>query len=188
MAKTKEIKKKKKKWFSIYANQNFNNLKIGESLGSEIKDLIGRKINVNLSVLFNDPKKQSINGIFKIKEIKGDNAVAEIVGYELTQSHLKRTMRRSKDKIEDSFVCETKDKIKVRIKPFLLTKAQTKRSILSALKLKSREFFNDISSKLDYNDLIQSVISNRIQKDLKNNIKKIYPIILCEIRILERIN
>ncbi len=188
MAKTKEIKKKKKKWFSIYTNENFNNLKIGESLGTEVKDLIGRKIIVNLSTLFNDPKKQSINAIFKINEIKGESAIAHIVGYELSQSHLKRVMRRSKDKIEDSFICESKDKIKFRIKPFLLTKTQTKRSILASLKHKAREYFNDVSSKNDFNVLIQNIISNKVQKDLKGVIKKVYPIILCEIRILERIN
>ncbi|MCX6711958.1 MAG: hypothetical protein NT139_02900 [Candidatus Woesearchaeota archaeon] len=189
MAKTtKEIKRKKKKWFSIYTNQNFNNSKIGESLGSEASDLIGRKININLGTLFNDSKRQSINGIFKIKEVKGDNAIAEITGYELSQSHLKRVMRRSKDKIEDSFICETKDKVKIRIKPFMITKAKTKRSILAALKHKSREFFNDICTKMDYNTLIESVILNKVQKDLKNYVKKTYPIVLCEIRILERIN
>ena len=167
MVKSKELKKKKKKWFSIYATQDFNNIKIGESLGSEVKDLIGRKIVINLGSLFNDSKKQSINGVFKVKEIKGENAIADIVGYELSAAHLKRIMRRSKDKVEDSFICEIKDNIKVRIKPFILTKTQTKRSILAALKHKTKEFLNETCAKMNYNTLMQNLISNKIQKDLK---------------------
>src|SRR3989338_5688722 len=144
-----EIKKKKKIWVSILADKDFNNQEIGETLCEEPKQLIGRCIDVNLMTLTNDPKKQNVKLQFKVREIKGEKVEAEVIGYELNTSHVKRVIRRGSEKIDDSFLVETKDNVKYRIKPLLLTRYGTKRSILSAIRAKMREIAMDNFKKTD---------------------------------------
>lgn len=185
--KKSEVKKKKKIWVSIFAPQQFNNLEIGETLCEEPKQLIGRKINVNLMTLTNDPKKQNVRLNFKVKEVKGEKVEAEVVGYELNSSHVKRVVRRGSEKIDDSFLVETKDNIKYRIKPLLLTRYETKRSILSAIRAKMREIAVENFKKNDSVTMLNLIVSNTFQREAKDAIKKIYPIAICEIRMLHKL-
>ena len=83
-------------------------------------------------------------------------------------------------------MCETKDKIKIRIKPIILTRSKTNRSILNILRKKSREYFKMNIEKLNYSEVINSIISDKLQREIKNYLKKIYPIARCNIRMLER--
>jgi len=182
-----EVKRKKKIWVSILAPKQFNNIEIGETLCEEPKQLLGRNIDVNLMVLTNDPKKQNVKLKFKVKEVKGEKVEAEVIGYELNTSHVRRVVRRGSEKIDDSFLVETKDNIKYRIKPLLLTRYETKRSILSAIKVKMREIAVENFKKNDSVAMLNSIVSNSFQREAKDAIKKIYPIAICEVRMLHKV-
>lgn len=182
-----EVRKAKKKWIEIVAPKEFNGAVIGETLCSELNSVIGKRLSVNLMQLSGDIKKQGINIKFKIDKISGNQALAEIMGYELSSSYLKRLTRRTKGKLEDSFLAESKDKVKFRIKPLMFAKNETKDSIMAHLRKEIRNFFIENSAKLDFSQVIYSVISNQFQKELKQSLKKIYPISISEVRVLERV-
>ena len=182
-----EVKKKKKVWIPILAPKEFNHIEIGETLCEDPKQLIGRNIDVNLMTLTNDPKKQNIKIKFKVKEIKGEKVEAEVIGYELNTSNVKRIVRRGSEKIDDSFVVETKDNVKYRLKPLLLTRYETKRSILSAIRAKMREISIENFKKYDSISILNSIVSNSFQREAKDTIKKIYPIAICEVRMLQKL-
>ena len=111
MAKTQEIKKY---WTSVLATPEFNNAEIGEVTYSDIKTLQGRVLKTNLYLLINDSRKQNSEISFKITSSDGKISKTEIYGYKILNAYIKKVMRNGRDKVDDSFICETKDKIKIK--------------------------------------------------------------------------
>lgn len=178
------IKKKKKKWYSILASQEFRQTEIGETISSSPNSLIGRTINVNLSQLTKDMKKQNYSITFKITDVKDDRALTEVKKYFLNSSAIKRIISRDKNKIIDSFTAKTKDNINIRIKPLLITKSKTKKSVLTALRKKTQEIFKKEISLKTYSELISSLLDYRYIVQIKNKLKKIYPLSTLQIKAL----
>jgi len=163
-----QVIKKKKKWFSIVSDKEFNNLEVGETLASEGTSLIGRTIEVNLANITQDPKSQNIKIKFKVREMKDNQAHANVISYEMLSTYVKRVVKPAKEKVEDSFEYATKDNANIKIKTIFLTKAKTIKSVLSNLRNQSREFLLDYCKKSDYKTLINDLASHNLQRDLKN--------------------
>jgi len=179
--------KKKKKWYAIYAPGLFNEQVIGESLTSEPSSLIGKRVGLNLMNLTNDPKKQNFRIIFKIIKVDGEKVFTDIIGYEMLLTHVKRIMRKGIEKVEDSFIVQSKDNVNMQIKPLLLARNKTRHSVLTAIRKTTREFLAEEAKKQDYNELVQCIIINKIQKQLRDKVNKIYPLVACEFRIVKKI-
>ncbi len=178
----------KKKWYEILAPEELNNIILGETLVGVEKNAIGRTLILNLGKLIRDIKKQNFNVKFKIKDIKNQKALTELISFELTPSQVKRLSKKAKGKADDSFVCVTKDKIKVRIKPMILTKFKVHNKMLSELMKRAKEFLSEKVSKLSYSQFIKSLISLDLRNKLINELTKVYPNIICEIRKTEKIS
>ena len=182
-----KIKKKKKKWYTILASSEFNKQVIAETISSDPKSLIGRTIKFSLMNLTREIKHQNIKIIFSINSVNENNALTEVVGYELVPSFIKRITRTGREKIDNVNTYETKNNIKLVLKLLIMTKSKTKRSILSNLRHKSKEFLTAKIQKQDYSELITSLITYTLQKELKSTLSKIYPVAVCDIRVLKKI-
>jgi len=182
MAETKKTKKKKM-WIKIIATKEFKNAEIGESYVESPVKLVGRIISVNLMTLTRDAKKQSVNIQFKITEVSGSDKVStELVGYEMISAHIKRVTKKIKGKVEDSMVAQSNDGIKVCVKPLVTTKVKAHRSDLARLQKAIRIFIKETIEKDSYINLMKSIVSGNLQKEIKQNTKKIFPINLCIIK------
>jgi len=112
MAEQKQALKKqalkviKKKWFPIHASKTFDETLIGESLVASPSELEGRIITINLATLSDDLKQQHINLKFKVVSSDTEKASAELVGVEVMPAAIKRLVRRSTTRIDESFICE----------------------------------------------------------------------------------
>ena len=186
MAETAILKKKKKKTYVLIAKE-FNNMEIGETLASEDNLVLGRTIEIGLNQITNDPKTGSVKIKFKVNEVKEGRGYCELVQYFMIPTYVRRVVKPGKEKIEDSFLVLTKDNVKLRIKPILLTKAETQHSLLSSLRFKTREIFVEYCKKNDYNRLLDDIISHNLQKTLRDTLKKIYPLNVAEIRLMEKL-
>ena len=182
-----EEKRKRKKWFTILASKEFREMEIGEIPSISLENLMGKTISVPLSVLTNDMKKQNILVTFKIINTKENKITTEIKKIELQQTAVKRVARRGKNKIDDSFTAKTKDNILIKIKPLLLTKNKTTKSILTDIRKKTKDFLIKKIKTLNYSDLIYQIVNFKIQRELRDINKKIYPLSFCQIRSLIRI-
>ena len=182
--KKKTTKARKKIWFQIVAPKFFKEDVLGETTAYEQKDLIGKILKINLMALSNDIKKQNINITFKITSVQGNNALTEIIGYEIIPASVRRFAGKSKKRIDMSFVCEIQNKINVRIKPILLIKITTKGSVTSILRSETVKFLGSNVKKMTYEELINSIITRKLQSSLRDALKKIYPVRVCEIRKL----
>lgn len=183
------LKKKKKKWYSILASKDFNNALVGESYVDDINFLKGRILTVNLMSVSNDSKKQNMNVSFIVDEIKGDHACASLIGYEVVPSYIRRITKKAKTKIEDSFKGVSSDKVKLVVKPIILAKNKINNSVAACVRKTTREFIADFLSKNDYNSFVKSVIiSSSLQKELRDKLNKVTPVVGCMIRVFKIIN
>jgi ribosomal protein S3AE len=183
----KTTKGKKKKWFTILASKEFKHQNIGETPCYTEQELVGRKLEINLMNLLNDSKKQNIRILFKIKEIKDGNANTDLIGYKILGSYIKRILRKNVKKVENSFITETKDKDKIVIKTVFITKGKPNKAVLKNLRDTSKEFLIEQAKNHDFNNIILDVIHSKLQKSLRTKLNKIYPLIMCELRIVNKI-
>lgn len=184
MPKTK-VKGKKKLVYNIIAPKIFKNIVIGKTLASDPNSLIGRTLVVNLMSLTDNVKSQSINVKFRINKVEKDNAHAIIIGYEMVPPSVKRVVRRGRDRIDLSFSCITSDKIKVRVKPLLITKSKSKGSVLTTLRQTTSKLLKKYISSKKYNEFVKELINHKLQDNIKSQLNKIYPLRICEIRVME---
>ncbi len=98
--------------------------------------------------------------------------------------YLKRMVRKGTNYVEDSFSATCKDGI-LRIKPFLVTRRKVSRKVRKALREKSREELINYVKDKTIEELFSEILKNQLQKELSLKLKKIYPLSLCEIRILK---
>ncbi len=183
--KQEKLSKRKKEWFEILASKEFKEISIGETLCFNTENLIGRTLYVNLASLTNDARMQNVNVRLVVNEVKNKKACTKLEGYEVLPAFIRRVVKLGKDRADDSFIYKTKDNIDVVMKPLLITKNKVKHSVLSNLRLTARDFLEKYVVKIDYDELVFDLINYKLQKELKSNLKRVYPLDVAEIRIME---
>ena len=148
-----------------------------------------------------DFEKESLNGKFVkydlTRYLRGKNsvlvlrvnadkekAIAEPRSITLLPSFLRRMVRKGTNYVEDSFFAECKD-VKIRIKPFLITRRKVSREVRKALRNTTKEELINYCKKKKVGELFDDILKNNLQKTLSLKLKKIYPLSLCEIRVLK---
>ena len=173
---------KKKQWFPIIAPKQFESTVLGETLVYEPQAMLGKTLTHSLMNLTNDIKRQNINIHFKIVEIEGDKAKTSIVGYEIIPYSVKRFVRRNSEKMDLSFTCETADNVFLRVKPLIITKANVKGSTAARMRNTIVQFLIKAIKKMTYEEFMNDLISHKMQSIMRENLNKIYPLKVCEIR------
>lgn len=176
---------KKKRWHKILAPKLFNEMVIGETPALEPNLLVGRTLKSNMMTLTGDIKKQNIDVTFEVERVMGDTAYTEIKSFEIGPSSIRRFVRRDKTRIDDSFICMTADNKKVRIKPFMVTLSKVPNSITTNIRRRTREYFARTVKGMTYDVLCREVVNYNLQKSLKGILNKIYPVRVCDLRVLE---
>ncbi len=176
------LKAVKKKWFPVCASKEFDEKIIGESLVAGPSDLVGRIISVNLMTLTDDIKQQSVYLKFKVISADSEKATADLIAVELIPAAVRRLVRRGCNRIDVSYVCETADGRKARLKPFLVTKALGRGAVVAKLRKELMRYIASEVKKVSFEELVRMIISNRLQTSAKSSLKKIYPIRSCEIK------
>lgn len=184
MAKKKAAKVigKKKIWVELIAPALFNSQPIGESYVYESSQVLGKSVSVNMSYLTGNHKKQSIAIVLKVVGIREGKGITEITGYKIAPSSARRMMRRSKSKIDDSFVCVTADGMKVRVKPIVVSRSGANNPVMTAMRAALRNTVSSAALKSSYQNFMADIVSYKIQKDMFDTAKKIFPVAVCEIR------
>jgi len=179
---TEQIAKIRKKiWIPIMSPQ-FNNIQIGETLVYDGEQTIGKTMKQSLMNLTNDMKRQNISVSFRVTSFENNAAVTTVIGYEVVPSSVKRLVRRNSEKIDMSFVCDTTDKVFIRIKPIVLARASVKGSVASKMRHTIENHISKAVKKMKFEDVMADVISHKMQSELREILNKIYPVKVCEIR------
>ncbi len=181
------LSKKKKFWFQIVAPDIFGKAVIGETIIEDSKQLVGKCIQLSLMSLMGDMKKQNINVTFRVDKVLDGKGQTQLIAYDVTPSSIKRLVRRGRMRVDASFVCQSKDGVKVRVKPFLLTAHETNKSILSSLRKYASAFIATYVSLYDYDAIFKDIVSGKLQVAVRQAVHTIYPIRSSEIRMFHTV-
>ncbi|MBS3084965.1 hypothetical protein J4411_03575 [Candidatus Pacearchaeota archaeon] len=146
----------------------------------ELKELDGRFIKYDLTRLF---KGKAMLITLKTK-VKGDEVFTFPKELRILPYYLRRMVRRGTNYVEDSFLADSMDS-KIRIKPYLITRRKVSRAVRKALRNKAREELVSWAKESTTEKIFDETLKGKIQKELSIKLKKIYPLSLCEIRVLE---
>ena len=69
----------------------------------------------------------------------------------------------------------------------MLTRKHVSRSIRKTLREATRKYLEAYVKVRTLEEVFSDITTNKLQKELSLKLKKIYPLALCEIRIIERI-
>jgi ribosomal protein S3AE len=169
--------KKKKKFFDveipIVSKQT-------QMQAYELPELEGRFLKYDLTRML---KGKSMMLTLKVK-IEDNNAIASPRKIVLMPYFIRRMIRKGTNYVEDSFKAKCND-AEVIIKPFLITRRKVSRAVRNALRIKAREELTNYVKDKSAEELFDETLKNQIQRPLSQKLKKIYPLSLCEIRVLE---
>lgn len=176
-------KKKKAVWVSIHAPSTLKNSFVGETILKEPSDCVGRKLTLNMSTVMSDMKKQNLEVTLQIKSVVDKKAATRITGLALTKSYVKRLVRRGKSKVEHSFVSKTADGKSIRLKPVLVTNNKVPSSVATRLRNEIKASIVSFIESTNSVDVFDAIVNMKVQKDLKSEFSKIYPIKYIDFRV-----
>ena len=171
------IAKKKKKFFDVSMPLISKETQL---MAMDISELEGKEIKYDLTRIL---KGKSILMNFKVS-VKDDQATSIPKELKVMPYYLRRMVRKGTNYVENSFSTNAKDG-KIRIKPFLITRRKVSRAVRKALREKAKEELIIWAKENDLETLFEETLKNKIQRELSMKLKKIYPLSLCEIRVLK---
>ena len=180
------LKKKKKRWVSILAPANFGSKELGDSYVTDSQELKGKNLDISLSNL-NRGKNPSIKIIFEVVEVIDGKGICETCGYHVLNSFARRIIKKGKTKVLKSYKLRTKDNVNVVLKLVLVTKSKIKRGIGGALRRELDEFVKEEMKKNDFEANLDNIINYKLQKSIKEVLKKVYPVSSLEILMFKKI-
>ncbi|MBW2966446.1 hypothetical protein KY342_05065 [Candidatus Woesearchaeota archaeon] len=182
MARVKRTEKKI--WFPIVAPKIFYNQVVGQILLTNPSDAIGRIVPVNLANLTRDPRRQNITIKLKASNVAGEKIHTELIGYKISPSFVKKLVRKGGTKIDYSFTAYTADNKNLRIKTTLLARKEIKTSVSTALKKTVEDILKKEIKKMSFVEIMQAIVTYKIQSGMKKQLAKVYPLKVFEIRHL----
>ena len=144
------------------------------------ENLVGKTIKFDLTKIL---KGRGSEALFKLEKVN-DVLVGKLYKFSLYSSYVSRIIDKGVSIVEDSFECKTKDST-VRVKPFMITRKKVHRNVRKALR---NEFKSTVEKMfLDYTteEIFRDIFAGTLQKTLSKKLKKLYPLAVCEIRVLE---
>ena len=172
----------KKKWYRIVAPRLFNERIVGETAALEAKNLAERTMKVNMFTLTDNIRKQNTEIKLLINSVQGDNAITSMIGFKILPTSVKRLVRKGKTRLDQTIKAITNDNKVITIKMFLVTRNLVKGSVFTAIQNKSKEIVTDIVNNSTYDGLAEAVVYGKIQKEIREQIAKIYPLKICDVR------
>lgn len=169
--------KKRKKFFEIEIPILKKQTQV---YGYGLKEFNKKRITYDLTKVL-----RGKNALMKlIVDVKDDSATSKPIEIKILPCFIRRMVRKGTNYVEDSFSVECLDSF-LRLKPFLITRKKVSRKVRKALRDFAKENLTKYVEKQKTEKIFEEIINNKIQKELSIKLKKIYPLSLCEIRIIK---
>jgi small subunit ribosomal protein S3Ae len=171
----------KKNWYEIVAPPEFGEIPIGEAPATVPSQLIG--CTLKTSLLDIDPKnpKFYLKLLFKITDVD-NKARTTLIGHDCMAERIHRMVRRRARRVDCIQICKTADGKKVRVKSVIILPSRVGSSTKTAVRLAAANAIERFVASVSFVDFVKSVLSDSLQKHVKEECKKIYPVGAVEIR------
>ena len=174
MAVKKTVDKfKRKKWYSLLAPKTFENKPMGQTPAEKSGLVVGRIVKVSVDDITGQRKLRHITAKFRVKEVKGESAFTEIIGFEVNHSYLRRMIRRRISKIDAFVTATTKDGRKVRATVVAISSRKMEKKKEKAVRKIINETLSSEIPKNNFDQLIQEMIFGVMSAKIIKNAKDI---------------
>lgn len=181
-----KVKKIKRKFpVQLVAPEFLNSVSLGHTNVTDLNAMVGKTSKMNMMYITKNIKNQNVRLVFKVVEVSSGLAKTIVASYIQIPYYLGRFVKAGSDLIDDSFVVKSKDGVKVRVKPFIVTKANASEMVLSALRAEARKLLEKELSQVNVEEFMASVINGKVQGVFRNELKKIFPLKAFEFRRVE---
>ncbi|MFP4402246.1 MAG: hypothetical protein ACLFPL_03350 [Candidatus Nanoarchaeia archaeon] len=181
--KTKKVKKKFPVEF--IAPEIFNSKSLGQTQVSDLGNIVGKTIVMNMMYVADSVKFQNIRLTFKVMTVDSGKAQTFVQKYEQVPYYLSRFIKKDSDLVEVNEDVVTKDGVKLVVKMFIVTKSCVSQLVLTQIREKARELIKKECSNISYDNFISNVVYSKIQQGLRNELKKITPLKVFEFKKIE---
>jgi len=171
-----------KEWYKIYAPRMFNQVELGETPSSDPSYVMGRQAEVTVHELTGDFSKMHIKICFRVEDVKGLEAHTVFTGHELTSDYVRRLTRRKRTKTDHVIDTRTKDGYLIRLKPMSITEQRIQASQETAIRDLMSSFLKTSVADMTASELVKSIISGDLTRDISQVCRAIIPIKRIEIR------
>lgn len=172
---------KAKNWYNVLAPASFDNATIADTLSDNPDKLINRVTEVSMQDLTNDFRKSHIKLFFKVNKVEDSNAYTQFIGHTLTSDYLRRLIRRRRSKIDGVYEVTTRDRAKIRVKPFATTDKRIQNSQRKVIRDVMRKTISSKAKNHTMSEFIKDIIDGNLGKEIYQNCKTSYPVKRVEI-------
>lgn len=177
---------KKKEWYTIISPKIFGSNEIGETVSDMPKKVIGRVITANAKELTGDFKKSHIEIKLLVTNIEKNNALTEIKGYAVTRPYLSRFLHKGMDTMDVIHDLKTSDGHLIRVKCMATIGNKIQAGKKKLLRQRFKAELDKLLTGMTLDNLVFiATTTNKIQREIGNNLKKTYPLRFVEIKKIE---
>jgi len=172
----------KKIWYEIIAPKIVGEITVGETPAADPKQLIGRIVNVSVADIDRKHPKFYLKLAFQIENVEGTKAFTKFVGHDILSERIYRMVQRRSSRIDSIEDLVTKDGVKLRIKPLMILPSKVATSVKHDVRRIMTETVRKIVSENTLEDIVKMILSDEIQRTIREECKKLYPVGMVEIR------
>ncbi|MEM4673017.1 MAG: 30S ribosomal protein S3ae [Sulfolobales archaeon] len=172
---------KYKKWFTVLSPSILGEIPIATIPADDSSKILNRSIEVTLYDLTGDVSQLHMRFILKIIGVEDSTARTAFREVYLSRDYLRSLTKRKSSKISLIANLETKDGSKLRISAVAFTTYTCKTSQKKLIRRNMYNVISEISKQSTLDEIIKDVISGKIQSQLFEVAKKIYPVRKVEI-------
>ncbi len=173
---------KAKEWYKVHAPKMFNEAEIGDTPSADPEYVIGRTVEVTVQDLTGDFSKMHIKLKFKVNAVEGMDAKTVFVGHDLTSDYVRRLTRRRKTKTDHVVDFYTKDGFKYRVKTMSIADRRIQSSQEEGMRAIISETLVNMGKEMTLSEIVKSIISGNMSRDLAKACHVIIPIKRIEVR------
>jgi small subunit ribosomal protein S3Ae len=170
-----------KTWFNVVAPSYFGNVEIGITPSNTDERLIGRVIETSLYDLTGDFSLAHVKLYFRIKEIRGNNAVTSFKGHDFARDYLRSLVRRGSSRIAGIFDVTTRDGYTLRVTSIAFSVGRARTSQKKIIRSIMRDVAERKGKDLKFDSFVQEAVLGKIGSEIYNEAKKTLPLRKCEI-------
>ncbi len=158
---------------------------VGETPVTKHGSPIDRVLVIPLNMVTNNIRHVFINIFLRIVEVDNDIAKTIYWGHELSRDRITRMVRKRTSRIDVIKDVTTKDGVKLRIKPIVITGGRANYSVQKAIRKEIENFLEEHVGSRKLSELVKEIFDGVLQKLMFNKVITIHPIRSLDIRKVE---
>lgn len=155
---------------------------IGETIGADEKNLIGRVLEVPLSDLTQKFSLIYVKLQFKITDVVGTTAKTKFAGHSYAHDYIRSLVKRRRTRIDSILNVTTKDDISLRLTTTAFTIRRAKSSHKQEIRRIMIEYITKVAGDLSFSEFVIKMINGEMNVELLEHCQKIYPLTQVDVQ------